>query len=194
MQFSREPEALNQFFRAMVPDTGSIESDLLVAGTSAAVDSIGDTILMTHSHAGGFGWLSAMANDKIKAVISLEPGSGFVFPVGEAPETMNSSNGTLAPVEVEKSEFLKLTKMPIIIYYGDNIPTEPTAIQGMDNWRTRLAMAKLFVDKINEKGGDATLIHLPEIGIAGNTHFIMSDLNNLEIATHIESWIKETIK
>ncbi|WP_222705834.1 MULTISPECIES: hypothetical protein [unclassified Lactococcus] len=89
---------------------------------------------------------------------------------------------------------MKLTKIPIIIYYGDNIPTEPTDIQGMDNWRTRLAMAKCFVDKINEKGGDATLVHLPEIGSAGNTHFIMSDLNNLEIATHIEHWIKEKIK
>jgi len=31
-------------------------------------------------------------------------------------------------------------------------------------------------------GGDATLVHLPEIGIRGNTHFPFSDLNNQQIA------------
>lgn len=27
-----------------------------------------------------------------------------------------------------------------------------------------------------------TVVHLPEIGLKGNTHFIMSDLNNVEVA------------
>ena len=51
----------------------------------------------------------------------------------------------------------------------DNIPTEPTDIAGRDNWRVRLAMARLWVDAINRHGGDATLVHLPKIGITGNT-------------------------
>ncbi|WP_222705833.1 MULTISPECIES: hypothetical protein [unclassified Lactococcus] len=73
VQFSREPEALNQFFRAMVPDTGSIESDLLVAGTSAAVDSIGDTILMTHSHAEALAGLLPWQTTKLKRSSHLNP-------------------------------------------------------------------------------------------------------------------------
>ncbi|WP_160567940.1 MULTISPECIES: hypothetical protein [unclassified Apibacter] len=44
---------------------------------------------------------------------------------------------------------------------------------------------------VNESGGDVTVIHLPDIGINGNTHFIMSDLNNVEIADHIQKWLKE---
>ena len=32
---------------------------------------------------------------------------------------------------------------------------------------------------------------LPEIGIRGNTHVPFADLNNIEIAEHLEAWLKE---
>jgi hypothetical protein len=35
---------------------------------------------------------------------------------------------------------------------------------------------------VNRRGGDVTVVHLPEIGVRGNTHFPFSDLNNLAIA------------
>jgi hypothetical protein len=35
------------------------------------------------------------------------------------------------------------------------------------------------------------VVHLPEIGIKGNTHFPMSDLNNLEIADQITKFLKD---
>ena len=50
----------------------------------------------------------------------------------------------------------------------------------------RLAMARLW-RAVNRHGGDAKLVHLPEIGITGNTHFLMSDLNNVEIADRSRS-------
>ena len=78
---------------------------------------------------------SATAN--VRAVVSIEPGSGFVFPGGELPEPMPSSNGILEPVPVSAEEFEALTRVPIIVYYGDNIPTDPTDIAGRDNWRVR---------------------------------------------------------
>jgi hypothetical protein len=34
-----------------------------------------------------------------------------------------------------------------------------------------------------------TLIHLPEIGMRGNTHFPMSDLNNVEVADHMSAFL-----
>lgn len=51
------------------------------------------------------------------------------------------------------------------------IPAKRTEQWNLDNWRVRLDMARLWVDTINRHGGDATLVHLPEIGITGNTHF-----------------------
>jgi hypothetical protein len=173
----------------MVPDTGPIDSQVLVDGVSAAMDRIGPAVLVTHSHAGGFGWLTTIANPDVKAVVALEPGSGFVFPDGEVPPPMTGSAGTLEGVALPLDQFQKLTRVPIVVYYGDNIPVEPTDIAGRDNWRTRLAMARLFVDAINRHGGDATLVHLPETGITGNTHFLFSDLNNVQIADQISDFL-----
>jgi hypothetical protein len=123
-----DEESLSQFFRQMVPDTGPIDGQLLVDGASAVFDRIGDGILVTHSHAGGFAWHATMKNRGIKAVVSLEPGSGFVFPQGEVPAPMPSSSGTLSGEAVPLADFLRLTDVPIVVYYGDNIPTVPTEI------------------------------------------------------------------
>ncbi|WBQ03456.1 alpha/beta hydrolase [Kribbella sp. CA-293567] len=192
VQFPDDPRSLEQFFRSMVPDTGPIDGQLLIDGTSALFDRIGNGILVTHSHSGGFGWRTTIKNRRIKAVIALEPGSGFVFPEGEVPAPMPSSAGTLSGEAIPLAEFQRLTQVPIAVYYGDNIPTRPTDIAGRDNWRVRLAMARLWVDAINRHGGDATLIVLPEVGITGNTHFLHSDLNNAQIAHHIARFLAES--
>jgi hypothetical protein len=104
---------------------------------------------------------------------------------------MESSGGALEAVGVPLTQFLNLTKNPIIIYYGDYIPETPSDNPGQDGWRVRLAMAKLWRDAVNKHGGDVTLVHLPEIGIKGNTHFPFSDLNNVEIADLMSAWLKE---
>jgi hypothetical protein len=123
--------------------------------------------------------------------VSYEPGSGFLFPEAEVPLPKPSSGGTLAAVAVPMSEFSRLTEIPIVIYYGDNIPAEPTANPGQDGWRVRLEMARLWRDAVNRHSGDVTLVHLPEIGIHGNTHFPFSDLNNTEIADLMSKWLEE---
>lgn len=189
VQFSRDPEALNQFFRQMTPDTGPFDTDVVTDAVSALFDRIGAGVLVTHSHSGGLGWLTVMKSPNIRAVVAYEPGSGFVFPEGEVPATMPSSAGPLAGVAVPLAEFMKLTRIPIVIYYGDNIPTEPSANPGQDNWRVRLAMARKWVEAVNRHGGDATVIHLPEIGIRGNTHFPFSDLNNIQIADLMSAFL-----
>jgi len=102
---------------------------------------------------------------------------------------MPSAAGTLSPEAVPLADFAKLTRIPIVIYYGDNFPAEPTTERGQDNWRVRLAMARLWVDAINKHGGDAQLVHLPEVGIRGNTHFLMSDLNNVQIADQVSQFL-----
>ena len=191
VQFANSEEALNQYFRQMTPNIGGFDTEVIVSATSSLFDKIGDGILVTHSHSGGFGWATAVKNDKVKAIASYEPGSGFPFPEGEVPSAIQSSAGPVAAVSVSKSDFMKLTKIPIVIYYGDFIPKTPNDNPGQDGWRARMDMAKLWQDKVNKYGGDVTLIHLPEIGIKGNTHFPFSDLNNLEIAKLLEKWLNE---
>jgi len=189
VQFSRDREALNQYFRQMTPDTGPFDAQVAVNAISALFDKIGPAILVTHSQSGGLGWMTVVQNSNVRAVVSFEPGSGFVFPEGEAPPPMPSAAGPLEASSMPLEDFRRLTKIPIVIYYGDNIPLQPIANPGQDNWRVRLAMARLWVDAVNRHGGDATLVHLPEIGIRGNTHFPFSDLNNQQIANVVSRFL-----
>jgi len=191
VQFANDPETLNQYFRSMTPNTGPFDMEVISDAVSALFTKIGPGILVTHSQAGGPGWLTAMKNPNIRGVIAYEPGSGFMFPEGEVPPPMPSAAGTLEGVGVPLAEFMKLTRIPIVVYYGDNIPEQPTARLGEDNWRVRLAMARLWRDAVNRRGGDVTLVHLPEIGIRGNTHFPFSDLNNLQIADLMSKFLRD---
>ena len=191
VQFSKDPEALNQYFRQMTPNIGGFDPKVITDAVSDLFTKIGPAILVTHSHSGGFGWSTALKSPNVRAIISYEPGSGFVFPEGEVPPAIESSSGPLQAFGIPKDEFLKITKIPIIIYYGDNIPSNPDPNPGTDGWRARLEMARLWRDVVNKYDGDVTVVHLPEIGIKGNTHFPFSDLNNLEIADLMSEWLKE---
>jgi hypothetical protein len=191
VQFSHDSEALNQYFRQMTPDTGPIDIDITSDAVAALFDKIGAGILVTHSHSGGMGWRTAIKSQNVRAVIAYEPGSNFVFPEGEVPPPMQSSGGLLEAVGLPLSDFMKLTKIPIVIYYGDNIPEKPVENPGEDQWRVRLAMARLWGDAVNRHGGDVTVVHLPEIGIRGNTHFPFSDLNNLEVAEQLSTFLEK---
>lgn len=191
VQFSKDPEALNQFYRHMFTNTGPFDMEVNTNAVSALINKIGPGILVTHSHSGGQGWVTAIKNNNIKAIVAYEPGSGFVFPKGEVPDSIKYLGGVLRASAVPMNDFKKLTKIPIIIYYGDYIPDEPSENPGQEQWRTALAMAKLWRDVVNRHGGYVTLIHLPEIGIKGNTHFPMSDLNNVEVADHLSDFLKK---
>lgn len=89
------------------------------------------------------------------------------------------------------ADFRTLARIPIIVFYGDNIPAQPTRMPAQDNWRVRLAMARVWRDTVNKHGGDVTVVHLPEIGIRGNTYFPFSDLNNLQIAELVSKFLTE---
>ena len=188
VQFSKDKEYMAQFFREMTPDLSNHKQD--IPAINALADKIGGNVLVTHSAGGYPGWAVAMQNSNVKGVAAFEPG-GYVFPKGEVPEPMPSLTGTLSGVEVSAEDFKKLTEIPIVIYFGDYIPEEPSKNLGDENWRVRLAMARNFVETVNKHGGNATLVELPKLGIKGNTHFLMQDLNNDVIADLFDKWLKE---
>lgn len=190
VQFSNDPEALDQFYRHMVPNTGPFDVEVNTDAVSALFNKIGKGILVTHSHSGGQGWVTAIKNPNIKAIVSYEPGSGFVFPQGEVPDSIPYLGGVLKATGVPMVDFMKLTRIPVIIYYGDYIPDQPSQNPGEEQWRAAMVMAKRWRDIVNKYGGDVTLIRLPEVGLNGNTHFPMSDLNNIEVADHLTQYLK----
>lgn len=191
VQFSRDPQALEQYFRQMTPNTGPFDVEVVSNATAALFQKIGPGVLVTHSQAGGPGWVTAIQSRAVRAIVSYEPGSGFVFPKGEVPAAMESAAGPLTAEGVPLADFMQLTNIPIVIFYGDNIPENPSVNPGQDSWRVRLAMAKLWRDAVNRRGGDVTVVHLPELGIRGNTHCPFSDLNNQVIADLLSDFLKK---
>jgi pimeloyl-ACP methyl ester carboxylesterase len=189
VQFPTDSAYLSQFFREMTPDLSDHTKD--VPAIDALADRLGKAILVTHS-AGGFpGWMAAMQRpSEVKAIAAYEPG-GFVFPEGEVPEKIDGLTGGCAGVGVPAKDFEALCRIPIVLYYGDYIPEEPSKNLGDENWRVRLQMARKFVDCINRHGGHATLVELPKIGIHGNTHFLMQDLNNDVLADLFAKWLAD---
>ena len=191
VKFAQDPETLNQYFRQTAPNTGPFDVQLASDFVAALFEKIGPGILVSHSMGGGVGWFSALKSANIRAIVSYEPGSNFIFPEGETPPPMESSAGPLVAVGAPLEDFKKLTRIPIVIYYGDFIPDTPSDNPGQDQWRVRLDMARLWAQAVNRHGGNATVVHLPAIGIRGNTHFPFSDLNNIEIADLMSKFLNE---
>lgn len=191
VQFSKDPEALNQYFRQMTPNVGPYDAQVNSDAFAALFNKIGPAVFVTHSQGGGLGWLTVLKTGNVRGIVSYEPGSGFLFPEGEVPAALPSSGGTLEAIGVPMAEFMKLTKIPIVIYYGDFIPEKPSDNPGQDGWRVRLEMARKWRDAVNRHGGDVTVVHLPEVGIRGNTHFPFSDWNNKQVADLMSKFLSE---
>lgn len=193
-----DPTALYEFFRIQTPEFNSpgneeVETDAL----AILLDEIGLSIMLTHSSTGIRGWITAMKSDNLAAIVSYEPGD-FVYPEGELPPPIPMADGDteLPGREVPMDDFLKLTRFPIQIIWGDYIPSDidPShtgPLATLDFRRRNVAKAQLMVNAINRHGGDAQNLLLPDIGIKGNTHFPMLDLNNVQIADLLSEFLAE---
>src|SRR5262249_38745237 len=145
-----------------------------------------------HSQSGRFASLVAVRSPNVKAIIDLE-GINHPFPTGEVPAPLPRYDGTLisAGAAIPLADFEKLTTIPIQIIEGDNFPAIPIPNLLLDIQRIRSAFRAQFVEAVNRHGGDASRLRLPDVGLHGNTHFLMSDLNNLEVADLISNFLHE---
>jgi pimeloyl-ACP methyl ester carboxylesterase len=187
-QFPTDGASVDQFFQSLVPtvsDDPKVISDALVA----LLEKIGPVILVTHSQSGLFGWLTAMRRPNlVKAVVSYEP--GFVFPDGAVPPPIPLFKGTMAAgASVPVAEFANLAKVPLQVVYGDNIPANPIPDLVADGRRAQVVASQLFAKAVNDRSGDAEILHLPDTGLRGNSHFMFSDLNNLAVADQLEMFV-----
>lgn len=198
VRFPSDPASIDQFFRQQTPNTGDEPRDnthrAFMGRTMAALlERTGPAILVTHSNSGQYGWFAGMlAPDTIRAIVAFEPGQ-LVFPDDEPIPDVPVKDTFIAKlmqgIQVPTKEFERLTRMPILLIYGDNISETISDILHVEVWRISKARAHAFVDAINRRGGDATLLVLPEMGIGGNTHAPFADTNNLEVARIMEDWL-----
>lgn len=192
VQFSRDPEALNQWWRQQTPTTAPADNTLTTDPIAELFNKkTGPAVLVTHSASGVLGWITGTKSANVRGIASYEP-VGWVFPEGEVPDSIPTGGGNINGTAIPAADFEKLTKIPIQVIWGDYVPDfdNPHPVPGIDIWRGRLEMSRLFVKAINDAGGNAELVHLPEVGVRGNTHFPMSDLNNVKVADLLSNWLR----
>lgn len=191
VQSPQDEESLDQYFRQITPNIGPEELDAETRefqsdAASALFDRIGPGILLTHSSSGQYGWRTAMKNGKVKAIVSYEPAT-FAYPQRDPPAPVAEVEGyesLLEPDLVSEEQFQPLTTIPIHIVFGDYL--EETEL-----WPAIAERAEQFAEAVNSRGGDAEILHLPDAGLEGNTHFPFSDLNNLEVADLLSEYLTE---
>jgi hypothetical protein len=184
------PPALNQFFRQMTVNTGPSDQTVITAGVAALFAQIGPGVLLTHSASGILGWATATLTPNVRAIYAYEP-TDYAFPSNALPAPIGTGAAQITPKPLSPSDFLKLTKIPIRIQYSDHIPSTSSPYVRVQTWVNRVAMGKLMVAAINQQGGNASILHLPDLGIHGNTHFSFADVNNIQIADILSSWLAQ---
>lgn len=185
----------------------------------ALLEKLGPSILLTHSQSGAYGWPVADARpDLVKAILAIEPngppfynvefiGAPDYFKQGELalPYGITGLPLTYSPpikdaselkfVQEDKAEgtglvrcyaqqaparqLPNLQKMPILV-----LTSEASYHAPYDH---------CTVNYLQQAGVKPTFIRLADIGIHGNSHVMMLEKNNKEIAAVIEKWLQQAL-
>ena len=71
---------------------------------------------------------------------------------------------------------------PILMLLGD-------AIDKDSRWVTYRKIDTEYAAVVRAAGGSVDVVQLPDVGIKGNSHMLMMDKNNAEIANVIQGWL-----
>jgi hypothetical protein len=174
---------VEDFYKQLIPDMndflGTNSAPGLYVGPNPTYNNLaelaielGGAIIIGHSESGFFPENAALVSTQgIRGMVSIEPGGSCTT---TNPETL----------PLTSAQIKTLAKVPTLIIFGDNLT---------GSWLTSYSNCQSYAASIKAAGGDATIIHLPDIGIYGNSHMMMLDKNNLQVADVILKWIAQHV-
>jgi pimeloyl-ACP methyl ester carboxylesterase len=152
-------EAYDEFAKQIVPRWIGTDAAVLAAYV-AMVERVCPCVLVAHAQGTQFAFRAAeTVPDKIRAIVAVEP-AGF---------------GDIAKVEALKN-------IPVMALYGDFIDQDA-------RWPAIKGNGLRYLEAIRAAGGTAEAVDLPQLGIVGNSHLLMMDKNNADIAEIINRWL-----
>ena len=138
----------------------------LAAGLKGAV-------LMGHSQSGPFPLEAALLDPSAaKGLVLVEPGR--------------------CPDSYTDPQIATLATLPVLAVFGDHRDT-PTGISTRPSWQISFDSCQALIGRLKAAGGDAQMLNPPDRGIRGNSHMIMQDKNNQQIADLILQWIHDHV-
>jgi hypothetical protein len=134
---------------------------------AALLDRVGSAVIVVHLQAGPYAAsLVAMRPKLVRAVINIE-------------------GSQITPSDAEIAAYRGI---PVLELFGDHL--NAPVFTGAPRWLARQSV----VDRINrQQDGNASLVTLPSLGIRGNSHMMMQDRNNLQVAGYILAWLRSHI-
>ena len=140
---------------------------------SDLASQVNGAVLMGHSQSGPFPLAAALLNPAVaKGLVLVEPGG--------------------CPPNYTDEQIKTLATLPILVVFGDHRDT-PTGIGIRPSWQLSFESCQTLIGRLKAAGGQAQMLSPSESGIHGNSHMIMQDKNNLQIADLILRWIDERV-
>jgi len=132
---------------------------------------LGGAILMGHSESGFFPEQAALINASgIKGIVSIE------MP---------------CVTDLSAQQIATLAKIPTLVMFGDHLGD---VTGGPVSWAQSFETCKTFADQVKKAGGDIEMMHLPAMGIKGNSHMLMQDKNSDQLADLVIAWIDKHVE
>lgn len=154
-------EGYANFTKQVVPRWTTTDEAILAA-YRALVGRVCPCVILFHSQAGQFGFKVAQEMpDKVKALVAVEPATVGYLGCGST-----------------------LKGVPTLMVFGDFIEEDP-------RWKRMRETAGKFADEVTAAGGSVEFYDLPKLGIPGNSHMLMMDRNNGQIADLIDGWLSK---
>jgi pimeloyl-ACP methyl ester carboxylesterase len=165
-------ESVDELYKQMIPDLNSTLpmpnptwKQMAALGTK-----LHGAVLMGHSESGFFPEEAALIDPSgVRGIISIEMPCRSVTP----------------------EQLATLAKIPSLFVFGDHLGD---VSGGPANWQQSFTSCSMLVDQLKKAGGDATMMHLPAMGIKGNSHMLMQDRNSDQIAELVIGWIDKHVE
>jgi pimeloyl-ACP methyl ester carboxylesterase len=139
-------------------------NDAIISAYVALLERVGESVVVAHSQGASLALrVLGEAPTLVKALVAVEP---YAF--------------------VKAENIAKVSHIPVLFVWGDYLEQHP-------NWAKSMAESQDYMDVSQSYGGKADLIYLPEQGITGNSHMLMMEKNNLQIAALIQEWLEKTL-
>ncbi len=168
--------AVDELSKQGVPDVsfgGVPTPNPTLKALSDLATQLNGAVLMGHSQSGSFPLAAALLNPTVaKGLVLVEPGR--------------------CPANYTDEQIKTLAALPILVVFGDHRDT-PTGIGTLPSWQISFDSCQALIGRLKAAGGQAQMLNPPDRGIRGNSHMIMQDRNNLQIADLILQWINERV-
>lgn len=168
-------EAVDELYKQMIPDLNSLlpTPNPTWINMAALAVKLKGAVLIGHSESGFFPEQAALIDPSgVRGIVSIE------MPCA---------------TDLKPAQLSTLAKIPTLVMFGDHLGDVKNSA-GVANWAMNFETCKTFVKQVAGVGGDAQMMYLPEMNIKGNSHMLMQDRNNLQLADLILDWMDKHVE